>query len=376
MKFYFSILLSLIMLFAKGQGVRFQLHRINPCNGKETPDDSYGSYYLTDTLAVSNTPYFFKYASRYVYSAAQGDQINLSKDHIFAPFDSENLVLPKTGKYYLFIDELDNPEAAPIPIDIRDTGVFVFKYQEAKVILQHDLRIVEPDFFYRNCDMLAEGYVEDFYPNGKIRLRGNFVKGKTKDSLVLFYANGNIFRQRFRFPKENQDKIFDSLGNLRSISQSSRKYATMFTPEYTIAKAYFENGRLSAQLYERNKKKKWITLIRRYFENGKPQLVQTKKSRIEYYENGNKKVVYTWKIKKRKYHSYDEIIKRNIYNENEKLTETIEYENWDSGFYSPTMDVSRSDWIDKWIIYKNGKAIIKAEDVATNTYFGNTDNQK
>ena len=376
MKFYFSILLSLITLLAKGQAVKFQLHRINPCNGKETMSHSYGlSYYLTDTLVVTD---FLGAPARYVLT--QGDDPkNPSKKHVFDSLDKKgNLVLPKTGKYYLYIDENDNPEPAPITINIQHRSVFVYKYTEPKVVYQN-IGFLHAYWVYINCDTLAEGYVEDLYPNGKMRLRGNFEKGNTKDSLVLFYANGNVARQFLRLPNEEQNREFDSLGNLRLITQTSTEYVgtpSMHVSKYALMKSYFENGQLRTQVSDYVKSEDEDSLlINAYYENGKPQLIQTKNSRTEYYENGNKKDVYTW-TRKKAYGGFDYTTKQDNYDENENLTETIEYENWDSGFYSPTMDVSRSDKIDKWMIYKNGKAIIKAENVATKDYFGNTDNQK
>ena len=61
---------------------------------------------------------------------------------------------------------------------------------------------------------LAEGYQEDFYPNGNVRIRGNFSEGNPKDSLVLFYSNGAV-KTRSHFPlKELIIENYDSLNHL------------------------------------------------------------------------------------------------------------------------------------------------------------------
>jgi hypothetical protein len=93
---------------------------------------------------------------------------------------------------------------------------------------------------------------------------------------------------------------------------------------------------------------------------------------MEYYDNGNKKIVYTWKRAKDK----DIVgiflkIRKNIYDKNKHLEELIEYETSRISSISASndLDISNSDWIDKWIIYKDGKETIKAEDVDTKGYF-------
>jgi len=48
-------------------------------------------------------------------------------------------------------------------------------------------------FTYYNCNELANGLIVDKYPNGNIRVKGNFKNGKALSKIERFDINGHIY---------------------------------------------------------------------------------------------------------------------------------------------------------------------------------------
>lgn len=315
---------------AYGQGIKFQIKRINPCDRVGRMDSS--DYYLSDDL---DSNYY-----------ANSGTVNI----------------PKPGFYNVHFwtyRDIDFPK-----IYVQDTGLFIQTFNEPKIILRS--YGMHPRFVYESCGKPINGYDEDFYSNGNIRIRGNFQEGKPKDSVVTFFSNG-ITEKRLTFlPKETLIEEFDSSANLIKVSHNSNKsyYLTDFS---TIE--YYTNGKIKR--IERNIK--GLALIKAFFPNGQLKIIQTKKYRTEYFENGNIAISYKWKRKKveeiKEEYRFDFKIHQTKYNLNSERVEEIIYINWRLLLPQPNLDIINSDWIYKWTKFENGKEIIIANNVATKVYF-------
>ena len=174
--------------FCVGQVVRFQLYTTAPCSIIEHLDTAYSLYKITNT---GITDYF-----------AKKGIVNLTD----------------TGKYGINLE--DGPYIDTL-IEISDTGLFVFKYKEPKIGLYNGGIDAPP--LYKSCGRLINGYDDDFFPNGNIRIRGTFVNGRIKDSICTFYFNGRIKKRIIHLPKESVIEEYDSLNNLIKISHNSAR---------------------------------------------------------------------------------------------------------------------------------------------------------
>ena len=65
------------------------------------------------------------------------------------------------------------------------------RFKEAKIQLYVTGAFDTPPVYVK-CDIEINGYQEDYYDNGVLKMRGNFKNGRAKDSLVTFYPNGNL----------------------------------------------------------------------------------------------------------------------------------------------------------------------------------------
>jgi len=341
MKYLFLILIVFNVLFLRGQSVKFQLQRIDPCE-KVFKIDTF-DYYLRDDL--SDSIYFPD------YEKATG-----------------TITLPKVGKYTLNTYDIDPKTSTKI--EIQDTGTFIYKIIEPKIILR-TYNYLHPPSLYEICGKLAEGYQEDFYPNGNIRIRGNFSKGNPKDSIISFYSNGAV-KTRIRFPpKELIIENYDSLNHLIKI-KSGNNYNPYFTPgkdvHYKITE-YFTTGKIKRS----ESKTGYIITFKEYYSNGLLKAEQAKNFLKEYYENGKKKIVCTWERKKDSdINSYSNIISKIMFNKSGKVLEKQIYVQWElleSIYeYQPDIEILKSDWIIEWTKSEKGKIIKIAKDISTEKY--------
>lgn len=329
------IFLLLTFHFCRGQQVRFQIKRINQCDKVGKIDSSY--YFLTD-----------------------------DKDSIYNN-ESGTVLLPKPGKYS--IHYWSKPDTYFPSIIIKDEGPYVYIHSEPKIVMRS--YGMHGRLVYEICEKAIEGFQEDYYANGNVRIRGTFVNGKPKDSLVTFYFNGVTNKRVTYFPKEIFIEEFDSSSNLVKVSHNSNK--SYYLTDYKTTE-YYPTGQVRLKESNRNK----LVTIEEFYPNGKIRIIQTKKSRKEYYENGNNKTDYTWKRKKEKVvkrkHCFNYTVTKKMFDESGILLEVQIYEHW--GLYQPQprLELSRSDWINKWVKWENGKEIIIANNEDTEKYFNNRTN--
>jgi len=330
LKFFIAILFLITLKAVYGQEFKFQIARTNPCDRIGKIDSS--DYYLSDNLDSS-------------YYAESG-----------------TVKLPKPGVY--IVHSLTYPDINFPKINIQDTGLLVYTFHEPKIIRRASG--MHPRFVYENCGKLINGYGEDYYPNGNIRIRGNFQEGKPKDSIVTFFSNG-ITEKRLTFlPKEIFIEEFDSSSNLIKVSHNSNK--SYYLTDYNTTE-YYTNGTIKRN--ESNIKR--LVIIKEFYPNGKLKTIQTKKYRNEYFENGNKEITFTWTRKKVKEikgeYRFEFKIHKRKYNLKGGKVEEIIYEDWRLLQPQPRLEISNSDWIYKWIRYEDNKEILIANEVATKDYF-------
>lgn len=334
-------LLTLIIILlgklqcAYSQEVRFQFYRVSKCDNIERLDSGY--YYLTSLTTGFDTTY-----------------LNING----------TVILPDTGWYQIHLYE--EPDAELEPVYIRETGLFQYKYYEPKIILRYYGMHGHGRRVYEECGIAINGFKEDFYPNGKIRVRGHFKEGRPTDSLVTFHRNGVPERRLTYLSKQTVIEEFDSLGNRIRVSRNSNK--SYFLTDYK-SKDYYPDGKLKKV----ESKKDNVTLIKSFYPNGIMEIHQTKKSRIEYYESGKIMNSCTWKQKRNKVvkgeYEIDYTITLISYDSSGQVFEKIVFEEWGSREPQPIFEVTESDWIVTWVSYKQNKETIITKDTDPDEYF-------
>lgn len=342
LKHLLLISIYLNCFITEAQTVRFQLQRERPCDNTSTIDSF--DFYLTDHLSDS------------IYSP---------------PYKKETgvLTLPGIGKYRLFTYDIDPKSDAEI--EILDTGLFIYKIIEPKIVYR-TYNVLHPPSYYKICGRLAEGYAEDFYPNGNLRIRGNFLKGEPKDSIVWFYQNAAVQRRVLYSRNKVIVQSYDSSNHLIKVRKGNRIHNPYMTPgkdiHYEITE-YFTTGKIKRI----ESKTGYNIIFKEYYSNGKLKVQQAKNSFKEYYENGGRKIVCTWKLKKdASIDSYSYIIHKTLFDKNGNIAEKQIYEqfkNFDHPVeYQPETEILASDWIIKWIKLEKGKTISIAEDMNPEDY--------
>ncbi|MFN4234900.1 MAG: hypothetical protein ACK4IK_08850 [Bacteroidia bacterium] len=181
------------------------------------------------------------------------------------------------------------------------------------------------DSIRNNAGYAAQGWIEDYYDNGKLLHKGYYVEGQLK-VYKNFYPDGTLERE-FK-------SVGLSNGELTTFYRSGKLKTKSLCTETFVLKyeEYFENGQLE-YLEEYDKKGEYYIRTQNYFENGKPESILELKdpkkliyTKIEYYENGNIKengaIYYS--------RSSGDYYKTDIwkeFDENGKLIKEITYEN-------------------------------------------------
>jgi antitoxin component YwqK of YwqJK toxin-antitoxin module len=313
-----------------GQGSRFQFYLTKACSTVEKLDTS---YYLMPLNRL---------------------------DTGYAP-QKGTVYLPAKGKYMILVTTgplLDSPF-----IEIKDTSLFIFRYKEPK-IQQYISGAFDSPPIYVRCDSAINGYAEDFYPDGKIKMRGSFRKGYQKDSLVTFYPNGKMKRRITSSSKLTNLEEYDTAGNLIKLRQGQRG-SFMTYLEYRSTE-FYPNGKF--KIKESSIKR--VTRIDEFYLNGQLKLRQTRKNRTEYYENGVTKTTYTWRGKKdhidRKRRDF--IIYKNEYDNLGQILRFVIFEDQGSYQPQPDLDISKSNMVKIVKEYKNGKVVSTEEDMHPKEY--------
>jgi antitoxin component YwqK of YwqJK toxin-antitoxin module len=314
-----------------GQSVRFKLYQTGSCSPKERLDTAYALYK--------------------------------------APFSSDTAFIPKKGiadlpgigKYRIY---LHNGHVVDTTIDIRDTGLFILRYREPDIGRYPGGLDMAP--VYVSCGKLVNGYFEAFYPNGKIKLRGNFVGGYPRDSLVTYYANGALESKERIYKKETVVEKFDSLSRRTKIIESQNGPVMIY--RWRKSTEFFPDGSISLKESDI----RHIYTIRAYYPNGRKKIKQTKKRRVEYQDNGVKTLVCRRRQKLELFDVHikymnDYLFHKKEYDERGKLVQITVYECYArSGF--PNWGSYEADWIVNLKKFKDGKVTYQLSDVAAKDY--------
>jgi hypothetical protein len=340
MKSTITLFLLQLLNIGNAQVVNFQLHHKNPCDNIERIDSS--DYHLTDSA---------------------GNQFIDSTDN--PPY---TFILPHPGTYLIHISS--KPDTDPILVKITSPGEYIYIHKEPKILYVRK-EVIDPYFIYEDCGKPAEGYQEDFYPNGCIRIRGNFLKGRPKDSVVIFYPNGETKRRFLYFGKEVTIHYFDSLGHLEKVTQGPKSYMAPYLMSNYYKTEYYSDGKIKNNESTRH----GLIKIESFYPNGQLRIKQGKSSRTEYFDNGKPSTIYTWKGEKDKEAPKDDrgmnftILKKQFDSSGQLMIEIV-YECWNSA-PSPRLEIDRSDWIDSFEKFENGKQTIKIEGQETKVFLKN-----
>lgn len=225
-------------------------------------------------------------------------------------------VLPSSGKFKISSDWLGFQD---IDVIIDQSGLTKHIIHIPKIAEHEGGADLPPN--YRCCGKLCDGYNEDFYDNGQLRIKGIFKKGYAI-KLDEYYLNGI---QKFKLTFKNGYYVSKSYNNAGTLifEDKCKTLQYVFYRDYAYKK-YFSNGNL---YIEREINNHFLT-FRKYYTNGKPKTIQTKTKRKEYSENGQLKTTYKWNtitertsfgVEKKLFQIF-----KSTYNENGKLTNTEE----------------------------------------------------
>jgi antitoxin component YwqK of YwqJK toxin-antitoxin module len=330
------IVLMLCLLFSHicySQTYRFQLYRTAACKTSSYLDSDYALYKIPGSI---DTDYYPKAGTVY---------------------------LPGPGRYGL---ELGDAPTVDTVFDIRDTGLFVFKYKEPDVGFYYSTAV--DDFGrYMSCGKEIQGYFECRYSDGKMKMKGNFVDGVARDSLLTYYSNGQLKTRWRRFKRYHEVEAFDSIGHKEEILTGEN--GSFMTYHWRKAKEFFPDGKI--KLVASNVKH--IGLIREYYPNGQIKIEQTTKHRFEFYENGRPKVTYTWKKhidrvvppeKGRK----DFTVKQTNYDPDGGILQIMIFEVNDVFGLPPKLEIDEYDWVDRLTKYNDGKVVFEIKDMDAKEY--------
>lgn len=189
-------------------------------------------------------------------------------DSIGTIFIPENNVvhLKKSNEYYL------NNEGYGIlnqPFNLNDSI-------KIDTIINSCINSVYPNNFFTwnpihlNCeDTINGGYLE-YYPDGALRINGNFENGRIKDSMITYYSNGRVKSLILFIHNDTIYKTFHPNGQISHLYSSSKRN--------TIS--YFEDGSV--------KSKRSNSYKREFNRYSRDQLWYKMKDskQISYYRNG------------------------------------------------------------------------------------------
>ncbi|MCO5259867.1 MAG: hypothetical protein M9916_06955 [Crocinitomicaceae bacterium] len=222
---------------------------------------------------------------------------------IYIPINNK-LLVPINGQYELVCSYFDDQ---PIPIQIDNTNQTDTIYLKCLDIEYSDLveakNHKETDPIYITCMGKIESTYREFFPNGKLKLIGNFHHGILIDSLVEYYYSGYIkskvlknkttyehwyyypsgkLKKRYRYDlkKRNRYQLFeyDELGKIITEIDYSKKYSFR----------YYDTGTIKTTTPERKYEQHFIV---------NDTLIYLCKNGIEttFYSNGNKRLVFSCK---------------------------------------------------------------------------------
>ena len=139
--------------FGFSQEIKYELFIINSCSGKIKKS----SFYRLEKNGVE-----------------------------YSSFENGFITLSEKGKYKLTAIEFEEERIVSIKNTLNSDTIKTPKIVE--FLSTHK----NPVYLYKNCDELCNGIQIDYYPDGSIRIKGEFEKGLIIGELRKYYQNGNL----------------------------------------------------------------------------------------------------------------------------------------------------------------------------------------
>ncbi|MBI9055474.1 MAG: hypothetical protein JEY96_16750 [Bacteroidales bacterium] len=328
-----SILLLLISVSLYSQQTEFRFYIENPCNGER---------YIENLYVLKDSTLQNEFSPDYTDT----DPVTL---------------LPNTGIYYLYVIDLSGFGYGfdSLKVNVNKTGKFDYVHVESNINIL--LKSASRSLIYQECGNKLDGFQMDTFPNGNIKVCGNFKNRKVKDSLVYFYENGNV-KKRLLYSKRNiRIQEFDKASNLLFLHKNSRK--SYYLTDYKKTGFY-----LDGNVKFKERKKKHFKYLFEYYPNGNLKTKQKRSKRIEFHESGEVKLKY----KRRRvniiediylggYHTYD--IEKKEFDKYGVLILDAKYQIWGNETAFNEFLMKECDWIIYLYRYENGVKIYSLEDI-------------
>lgn len=186
-------------------------------------------------------------------------------------YNENTIALPTLGKYKI---HFGNEEDSKL-INIEKFGISKDTFYTNRITLANYVSN-PPVSEYFDCNNLANGIVKDYFYNGDLRQKGDFINGQLIDTLKTYFRNGIIKELYIPQKNKNQHIVFFENGNIKTDYNFKKKYK----------KEYYESGEIK-------KIEKWNhkfnTEKLEYYLNGQKKIEENNTKQIEYFLNGNLK---------------------------------------------------------------------------------------
>lgn len=179
------------------------------------------------------------------------------------PFEIPYFSLPDTGAYIIYtMFEMRT-------IHVQEAGVLRDTFYKPR--FSEDLMVGSGGAYrYYYCGEEAEGNLQDYYPNGGLRIEGTFKNSFAIDSVKLYYESGGVKEIRIRHLKKHFR--FHENGVIASFHDWQKG-------DY---RDYYPSGQIS-EIGNYIEKK---AFNRKYFENGGLKSFKKRNLKLDYYQNG------------------------------------------------------------------------------------------
>jgi antitoxin component YwqK of YwqJK toxin-antitoxin module len=199
------------------------------------------------------------------------------------PEDSE-VLLPSNGKY-----TLRHFEYGDFEFEINNQGIYIDTFLIPKLVVFNVVGDAESQYIY--CDSLADGYIEGFFKNGQIRVKGSFMNGHPIDTLFTYYDSGILCRL----------EIIDTINGIKMMTfyENAQLKEYRNNQEFKTTK-FYETGELKEITDWRGDLYKTPA----YYKNGELLYTDIKGKDFVYHNNG----VIKYKLYKKEIYKIDRIL--------------------------------------------------------------------
>ena len=155
--------------------------------------------------------------------------------------EDSKVTLPSSGKYELFVN-INNgkfQKSFEEKFDYSNSQKVIDTIEIPKILFETTPNLNDDNYWnYSICNILCNGYITDYFSNGKKRIEGDFINGKSK--WVSEYEKDGSYTKYFYksdFSKYEKVENFDSNGNLKDYC------IFKYEKKYWYEKVYNANGK-------------------------------------------------------------------------------------------------------------------------------------